>query len=116
MDDKIKDQVAKALWECEPHHLMKKAGHAVDWPNLNKAVKKDMLRKAEIAVNAYLLAQEKSWHNTDIETAKIDLTQPGTGPCIYWDSGFCYAPAGLNPNAVNGSCLNPSACSAKNKY
>lgn len=45
-----------------------------------------------------------------------DLTQPGTGPCRNWDSGFCYAAASLNPNAVNGACVNPSACSARNRY
>lgn len=46
----------------------------------------------------------------------IDLTQPGTGPCRNWDSGFCYAAENLNPNAVNGACINPSACSAKTRY
>lgn len=112
MNEKILDSVAKALWECEPHDLMKKAGHAVDWDNLNTSVKKSMIRKARIAVNAYLVAKENTWHEADI----IDLTQPGTGPCRNWDSGFCYAAGNLNTNAVKGACVNPSACSAKNRY
>lgn len=63
------EAAAKALWESETHHLMVKAGHAIDWPNLNIAVKRSMLRKARIAINAY----ENSGTNQNDEQLRLDF-------------------------------------------
>lgn len=57
MEDLIIDRVARALWECDTHPLMKAAGHATEWPELATSVKRSMLREARIAINAYELAK-----------------------------------------------------------
>ncbi|MBV2127960.1 hypothetical protein [Arsukibacterium indicum] len=35
--------------------------------------------------------------------------------CPYWDSGWCYAPAGTETNNHNGSCWAPQSCPQQQK-
>lgn len=31
-------------------------------------------------------------------------------PCKYWDCGWCYAPTGVETNAISGECIHPECC------
>lgn len=53
------DAAARRIWESETHPLMAAAGHATDWDNLNKSVKKSVIRKARLAISEYLSQQAK---------------------------------------------------------
>jgi len=54
LDEKALEAAAIKIWESESHPLMQSAGHAVDWPNLNKSVKRSVIRKAKLAIEEYM--------------------------------------------------------------
>lgn len=54
LDEEALDAAARKIWESETHPLLEKLGHAIDWPNLNKAIKKSTIRTARLAIKEYM--------------------------------------------------------------
>lgn len=58
MDEQALEIAAKALWESEPHHLLAAGGYPVKWEDQCSSIKRGMIRKARVAIRAYVQAKD----------------------------------------------------------